>query len=68
MLQILAPERVQPGRALEPLADHPGLTEDLEVVSARRFDDREVEAPARPLRADGQAADDQEPHRIAQRV
>src|SRR3954453_7002735 len=68
-LEVVAAEAVEAGRALLPLLDDAGLSEDLEVVGAGGLRDRHVEAAAgwRVVGA-GQVGHDLEAHGVAQRV
>ncbi len=68
VLEVRASESGHLHGALQPLADDAGLAEDAEVVGARRLHHGKVEALAAPLLAGGQPLDDQEPHRVAERV
>ena len=68
-LEVVVAQRVDTLGPLLALPDDPGLPQDLEMVSHRRFGHRVREAPATALPARlGKFADDPEPDGIAEGV
>ena len=68
-VEVLLAQRVHAARALLALLDDPGLAQHLEVMRAGRLGDGDVEAPAAAPFGDlEEAADHQQPDRVAERV